>query len=553
MRILKLLPTVAIVLLVCTLLLGTITPSGKVHCRGLKLGRADRLCRVMAILAVLQMALVARLRRVGGRALRRVDAACARRSVVWILALALAALFAWGKVTQHRAIETHAGDLALFDLAVSNTLRGAYMYTPMPSDARGCMFAVHYYGILHLLLPLYFIWDSPYALLVFQGVVVALAIVPLWYYARSEIGEPFVAALLGLSFVTSRYMTDGLFFDFHPEMAVPLFLLSCFACYSRRCLAWYAFFALLAALCREDVAVYLIGWGLYIALVRKDYKVGAATVVLSFLYAFIAVRVLIPLFSPPCEEVAKLLAERYQAYGTSVPSIVWGMLTHPLTVVSDLARRASFMLLLSVLFLPLASPSSLLLLGPPLVAAMTSSTSGMSSLRLYASAPILPFLYVGAIAGLVTICKRWPQRRKVLLWSACLAIFALNAGHWHWHRVTPRDRMVARLVATIPTDASVTASYDLVPHLPRRSESHLRQVFVLGDGGSAGRKVDYVLIDMNGNPFPMDKEPLNRLATEYRARAHYEIAHEEDGLLILRRGGRTSRSVLGGTPDAFRP
>ena len=184
---------------------------------------------------------------------------------------------------------------------------------------------------------------------------------------------------------------------------------------------------------------------------------------------------------------------------------------------------------------------------------MTSSTSGMSSLRLYASAPILPFLYVGAIAGLVTICKRWPQRRKVLLWSACLAIFALNAGHWHWHRVTPRDRMVARLVATIPTDASVTASYDLVPHLPRRSESHLRQVFVLGDGGSAGRKVDYVLIDLNGNPFPMDKEPLNRLATEYRARAHYEIAHEEDGLLILRRGGRTSRSVLGGTPDAFRP
>ncbi len=545
MRILKLLPTVAIVLLVCVLLLGTISPDGRVHCWGVKLGRADRLGRVVAMLIVLQMAIVAPLRQSGGRALRRVEAACGRRGAVWILALALAALFVWGKVNQHRAIETHAGDLALFDLAVSNTLRGAYMYTPMPSDARGCMFAVHYYGILHLLLPLYMIWDSPYVLLVVQGVVVALAIVPLWRYARSEIGEPFVAALLGLSFVTSRYMIDGLFFDFHPEMAVPLFLLACFACYSRKRLVWYAIFALLAALCREDVAVYLAGWGLYIALVRKDYKVGAATVVVSLLYAFIAVRVLIPHFSPPGVESAKLLSERYKPYGTSVPSIVWGMLTHPLTLAGDLARRTSFMLLLSVLFLPFAAPSSLLLLGPPLVAAMTSTTSGMNSLRLYASAPILPFLYAAAIAGLAALCKRWPERRRILLWSACIPIFVFNAGHWKSYQVTPRDRRVVRLVEAIPPDASVTASYDLVPHLPRRTQRYLDQIFILGDANWASRKTDYLLIDLRGNPFPMGKQMLSQIAAEYRARPDYEIAREEDGLLILRRRGDASTQPRG--------
>lgn len=538
MRLLRFLPSIGVVLLVGLAVAASRMPDHTVRIAGVRVvehGRVGRPLRLAAALAFLQCLVAARLRRVAGRALRAAERLCAKRTAIWAIAAALLVVLIWLKTAQHRAFETHAGDLATFDLAISNTLRGAFMYTPMPSDARGCLLAMHFYALLPLFLPFYLIWDSPYVLLVFQAVAVALSVIPLWSYARTQFQEPFVAVVLALAFVMSPYIVNGFFFDFHPEMAVPLFLLACFASYERRRLAWYALFALLAAMCREDVAVYLVGWGLYVAFVRRDYKVGAATAALSLLYAAIAVKVMIPLFSPPGVTHSKLMMTRYAPYGTSVPSVLWGMATHPLRLAHDLFRRAPLMLMLSVLFLPLVAPMSFALLcAMPLVAALTATTSGMRGLRLYAAAPILPFLYVAALAGLARVCRWRPARRRQILWSCCIVMLLLAGGDWRWPRVTPRDRFAAEFIAAIPPDASVKASYDLVPHLPRRTDAYYQHVYVV-DGSGDRVPTDYVVLDTRANPFPLDRPAFEQLVATYRAHPLYAVSMEQEGFLVLRR------------------
>ena len=120
----------------------------------------------------------------------------ARRLAGWVAPLVLAAAAAFGyaatAIFRHQRFGSNAYDLGLFD----QTVWGYSRLEMLPNTIVRLpnLLGDHFHPILIALAPLYWLWDDPRVLLVAQAILLALASLPIYLWARRELGE--VPALL---------------------------------------------------------------------------------------------------------------------------------------------------------------------------------------------------------------------------------------------------------------------------------------------------------------------------------------------------------------------
>jgi uncharacterized membrane protein len=218
----------------------------------------------------------------GTQALQRMDEWLGRKALrpaLLLLLLILAYAFLWSSVTFLRHYYFHTGyDLAIHDQVVWNTSKGFPF-------ARSIEVTSDLGDHLRLYLPLlslvYLVVPSPYVLLAFQSLVLALSALPVYYLSQRKFNSP--AAALTIAFCVLAYTPLGFVnrFDFHGEViAVPL-LVAAYERIDAGDLKRAGLLMALALLGKENIGLSVAALGGMVALYHREWKFGLAWTVVG--------------------------------------------------------------------------------------------------------------------------------------------------------------------------------------------------------------------------------------------------------------------------------
>lgn len=403
------------------------------------------------------------------------------------------AAYASISVYRHEHYASNAFDLAVQDQTVWGYSRGEFIYNTVEGIPN--LLGDHFHPILMTLAPVMLIWNSAEVLLVAQAVLLAVAGIPIYLWAERELGP-----LAGLAF-QGAYLVfwgvlAGVVYDFHhASFAVPAISTALYATLTRRnwlllpSVAW-------AMLTREDVALTLIALGFYVVVVQRRWIVGAALMVVNAAWLALLLYVVMPALGGG-------VAYRhwtYDALGSGPVSAVSYVVRHPLDALKLLFEpptktRVWIGSFAAFAVLPLVSPVLLVAL-PSFLERFWSSSPNFWSFHFQYSMVPAPILAFAAIDTCVRL-KRYLPARLAIASRVVAPAAALAAGVLVTIAVNPVAEITSYLpnsrvaeinecLATIPADASVSASNTLVPHL-----SHRANIFLITMQPNA----DYIAID----------------------------------------------------------
>lgn len=497
--------------------------------------------------------------------------------------LTFAAAFGYGLygVTALRTFRIGSYDLVIFDQAVRSYAHFHDGIAPVKGiqDGFSADFSVlgdHWSPVLAVLAPLYWVAGQPVTLELAQGVLFALAIPPLWLFARglasssmasssmaglSVAEHPEVAAYLACAaYALSWPVAEATEAGFHEVAFVPVLT----AVFFERLLAGRTRTAMLAAgallLVKEDMGLLVAGLGLVLLVYgrvsplpprlcspKKRRLLGIGMIVGGIAATWISTFVLRPLFGGR--------AGYYWSYGALGPDPVqaaWHVLRDPwlaLHVLGTPSVKLSTMAWLAgaLLFLPLLSPLTLAAL-PLLLERMLASTEPNWWVTAFQyNAFLIVVLVCAALDGalrLGRIIARYSGRqgnaeRVVTYWYAatcaamCLAavvlvpVFAFGAmlrPSFYVRDATMRAQAAA--VSVVPSGVTADVADMMGPALSGRDT-------VLLWGPSAHTASWVVAQSWDTFPWPTKAEQLTSLATLEKTGWHVVFA--QDGYLVLHR------------------
>lgn len=347
-------------------------------------------------------------------------------------------------------------------------------------------FAGHARFISFFVAPLLWIWEEATALLFLQAFMLSLGALPLFLIAKEKINSNLVGLVIVISYFLYPALGHLNLENFHYDSLLTPFLLFAFYFLIRKKYLGYFIFVMLSLITKEEAAATIFFLGIYAFFRNKG--VGIATVVLAVSYVAILLKIIFPLFMPEGYAfysrltVAKLfLADPFSitTYKDMIAVGAKNLLTE---------RNWDYILQLfyPVAFLALLSPVTMLLAGS-LYINLLSDWSYAHSIKYHYVAPIIPFVFISVIYALVSL-KSSRLGSKISCLVACVGLIVLQASiagdYFHgpnnlklktltrfgknYERAMSKNIEFEAMVSAIPKDATVSANYNLVPHLTQR-------------------------------------------------------------------------------------
>jgi uncharacterized membrane protein len=384
-------------------------------------------------------------------------------------------------VTQYRNFGSWSFDMGIYDQGFWLVSRGGESFVTV----RGLEFWGHHVNLVALLFaPFYWLGAGPSFLYVAQAFALGLGALPVYLIARDRFERPWVGVAFAaayLLYAPIEWITSA---NFHPEALVVTPFLFAWYFARRRSWGWYFVAVVLALSTREDTALAVFVLGIVLLVLywrsddRRDRRVALVTIALAVVWYVVCTQLVIPYFNDGRQPF--YLEAFYGSYGGSFPEIATNIARHPGQVVSDASQpdRLRFYRDLALPFggLPLAGPLELLMAGPQLLASVIGASPYARMIRYQYTAVMIAPIVIAAIEG-----ARWLWRYRIvqfllvpwLLAWACWTNVAwspspVGAGYSTWVTANPRVSALRAAVAKVPDDASVSATYTLLPHLAHR-------------------------------------------------------------------------------------
>lgn len=468
------------------------------------------------------------------------------RGQLGLIAVTLAALtfYLVHALAAQAAYLTTGYDLGIFDQAVRAYADFQAPMVPLKGSGFN-IYGDHFHPIITLLAPLYWLWNSPNALLVAQAVLTAASVPVVYRFTRRRASE-------GMSLVIAGAYAFGwpiqalIDFDFHEvAFATPLLALAIDALDrrdDRKLLLWCA----LLLLVREDMGVLV----LLIGMLRLGQRRPNRPLVLALAGGGVLAYVLTTsLIIPHFAESGFTYGNQFGSLGPTVSAAALSVITRPWHAIAVFLTPAIKAKTLALLFLPTAM---LPLRSPYVILAMPLLAERFFNTRQNLWKPIfhynaLPWLILvfAMVDGAARLGLFGPDPRK-LRWRRALAgllvatpialifvgdhfgvqpITKLRPGYAHQPATWEQDAKAA--TAQIPDDVCVAADNHVVPHLTPRTWTTVAQ--------AETPHPDFYVIDMaapdtGGNP-PAPK-PIEVL---FEAHADgYRIVFRSGSFLVLR-------------------
>lgn len=469
--------------------------------------------------------------------------------LLWLAVTAYAVTFSLITLQRYAAFEARALDMGNLNQAIWNTAHGNWFHlTNQPGTVN--RLSLHVEPILLPIAALYRLYPQPPLLLVLQAVVVALGGLPLFALARHKLHSAWAGLAFALVYLINPSLQAANWLEFHPVTLAPTFLLAAFYFLVVGRPGWFTLFALLAASCKEELALLVFMLGLYALVVERRVRWGWITTALALAWAFLAVFVIQNRFA-----AGNIHWGRYGYLGDTPGAMVAALLTRPDLVWTQLVAAQAGAYLWKLLwptgFLALLAPEALLLALPSLAVNLLADFPPMHQVHtLIYAAPIVPFVLAAAVMGLARL-RGWLQRAAwgrlvVPVMAAVIVALALVDQRLHGYlpgsgnalalTVTDHHRRAAAIIAQIPPDAKVSAQDRLNPHVSGRATIYIFPRI---------EDADTVFVDVTGPAWPQHPNDVRATLDGLRADG-FGVAAADDGYLLLRRG-----APAGPLPDAF--
>ncbi len=343
-------------------------------------------------------------------------------------------------------------------------------------------------------------------LLLIQAAALALGIVPLWRIGR-RLANLRVGAVATLAFVYAVYPTlhNLNLAGFDPAVvALPALLAACYFGLTGRW-RWFAACCVVVVGARADLALAVAGLGALLA-VEGHRRQGLVTVVVALAWTVVAALVVQPAFG----HGGFPHLDAFAAFGDTPASALWGMVTHPVEVLSRLVSEQNFNLAVTlfapVVFLPVLAPRYLLPVIPLqtlyLVADVpTEAVFGKQTIAITA------FIFLATAMALHRLGRMGVEKITVdprLLGALLLAgtvFFVRDAASspyrepWDWGGQDEVDAVRLRARELIPPEASVRASRSMLQVLAERPVLYQLEQGDRPDPVRAAQDVDVVVLD----------------------------------------------------------
>jgi uncharacterized membrane protein len=473
----------------------------------------------------------------------------APEAVLAVLVTAWSATFIHLPQLRHDRYGTFGFDLGIYDQGVWLLSRFKDPFVTV----RGLELFGHHANIfLLLLVPFYWLGAGPIFLLVVQVLAQASGAVAIFLLGRDLLKSKWAGVGLAATLLlnpTYQWLTWEFF---HPD-AVSIGPLL-FAYWAARRKRWRIFTvaAVLALLCKEDVALSLFVLGLIIAF-RGERRRGAIVAAVSAVWFVFATRVFIPWQNG----IGPFYDTFFGDLGKTPTEVMYNAARHP-TKTWDLAsaqdRRTWYWKMLAPwALLPLLDPAVLVIALPMIFVGIVTSFPYTRDYRFHYSSLVLAGTAVATVEAIAWIARRAKDRfdvtRNVLvtvvLFSAFLSTQAWGAsplardyrhGMWPLH-YDPRVAVKAEAIRHVPARAAVSVPYNLTTHMAHREHVYEFPVpwcnvnwGVHGEHLDDPGKVQYLLIDRQLVSADRDEALLSDLLS-----SEFRIVWSRDDLLVAKR------------------
>lgn len=458
---------------------------------------------------------------------------------MWLAVVAYAVTFSQITLERYAAFEARALDMGNLNQTIWNTAHGNWFHlTNQPGTVN--RLSLHVEPILLPIALIYRLYPQPPTLLVLQAVVVALGALPLFALARHKLHNAWMALAFAIVYLLHPTLQAANWLEFHPVTLAPTFLLAAFYFLVIDRPGWFATFAVLAASCKEEIALLVFMMGLYALVVQRRPRWGVITMTISLGWALLAVLVIQNRFAE-----GNIHWGRYGYLGETPGEMVVSLLTRPRLVWEQLAAAQAGLYLWKLIwptgFLALLAPEVLLLALPSLAINLLADFPPMHQVHtLIYAVPVLPFVLAAAVMGLARL-DGWLAHRRAWMGAAIpiatggILILALVDQRLHGYlpgngnhlalTVTDHHRRAAAIIAQIPPDASVSAQDRLNPHVSGRETVYIFPRI---------EDADTVFVDVTGPAWPQHPNDVRATLDDLLANG-FGVAAADDGYLLLRR------------------
>lgn len=414
----------------------------------------------------------------------------------WItagLALVFFLVIALWTLGRYFSFSSPTYDFGIFSQMFSAMVKTGQPLTTLERDGLLSHFAVHVSPSWYLLLPFYALWPRPETLQILQAAVMASAVIPLWLLGKQlGFSSPCRALLCALLLLQPAF-GGGAGYDIHENCLLTPLLLWLFWAAEQKNTACTLLFTVLTLGVKEDAAVYVAVFGLYLLLERR--KTGLWMLILSLLW-FGVVTGYLNRFG---EGVMVYRYGNLSADGTLL-GVVTGALRNPLKVLHECADQKKLIYLLLTLGPLLALPlftrryQRYVLLIPWILVNLMPDYQYQHDLFFQYSFGSQAFLLYLTALNLRELRCRFP----VLLLAAAVSLGSFSATVVPQAAAYTRQSIhyrayyddIRETLNMIPTDATVTASTFYTAYLSDRE--------ILYDLGYASRKhlleSDYIVV-----------------------------------------------------------
>ncbi len=358
-------------------------------------------------------------------------------------------------------------------------------------------FAVHLSPIFYLLLPIYAIFPSPITLQISQALILASGVIPLYLIARKFYFSRTASLCISAVYVLYPAMSGGTFYDVHENMFLAPLLLWMFWAYESGRIPCVYLFAVLTLLVKEDAALYILCFALFLILSKRDIINGGALALISVAYFIFAVWYL---ESYGFGAMTGRFSDYYYTEGDGLLALACTFIKDPMLILYNVFSyeklEFALQLLLPLCFMPFATSrlSRFTLLLPAIVINFMPSYKYMHVIYFqYTFASSVFLIYLTAMN--LRDAKPHIKERMLPLMLICTAsaFLSTSLGHTAYlaRYMHNRDeyKLIGEVLESIPEDASVTASTFFLPHLSQRD-------VIYQEGSAHEVETDCIVLDL---------------------------------------------------------
>jgi len=436
--------------------------------------------------------------------------------------------------------------------------------------------ADHWSPILKVLSMGYRLFPDPlyFPVMVILSFLLGAALI--YFIAKQKLKNRFLALAVWVALVANPYVHLALVGFANVDVYSFLFITLSMWFYFNKRLLPYAICAFIAWNCKEDVALYYVGIGVWMAVANKDRRVGLLTVLFSLISFYLITFVAMPFMNEgkPVHNFIRYFSQ----FGGNMKEIASFLLSNPLAGMKFVLRPdaivASVLLLGTVFGIPLLGGGILILLVLPLAVKLLAAKAYMVAMAVHHIWHPLFFLFLAFIWGIHNFLRvklgslnqnaflsanvmgcllivfsllMVPLYPKVLDHSRFSGQFFQNPIHGQWgnFRLSGKADVLRQAVKEIPPQARLFADINILSYTPNRMVLNEINDYH-GHVGSGGRwgvqsildvlsKSDYCLFDFESRrneTVLLWTKPLIRLLL--RQLPGWELVFQQDGVEVYK-------------------